>query len=151
MLDRFRRLAVAFAVTILLAPCTNLLAGTKSKTPSTTTDKSASGCPPATKTTLTITAEQRAAAADIFETRCVACHGDQGHGDGPAAANLNPGPRDFHSAKWQRSVSDATLTKAIIYGGESIGVSAEMAANPDLESEPSVVAVLVERVRSFCQ
>jgi hypothetical protein len=51
----------------------------------------------------------------------------------------------------QRSVSDATLTKAIIYGGESIGVSAEMAANPDLENEPAVVAVLVERVRSFCQ
>lgn len=26
---------------------------------------------------------------------CVVCHGRDGHGDGPAAASLNPRPRDF--------------------------------------------------------
>ena len=35
----------------------------------------------------------------LFMNDCVACHGANGEGDGPAAAALNPKPRDFHSAK----------------------------------------------------
>jgi mono/diheme cytochrome c family protein len=30
-----------------------------------------------------------------FETNCVACHGPQGKGDGPAAAALSPKPRNL--------------------------------------------------------
>ncbi|MGH7293702.1 MAG: c-type cytochrome, partial [Polyangiaceae bacterium] len=35
--------------------------------------------------------------AKLFAGNCVACHGPQGHGDGPAAAALKPPPADFHS------------------------------------------------------
>lgn len=32
----------------------------------------------------------------LFETTCSPCHGPDGKGDGPAGANLNPKPRNFH-------------------------------------------------------
>lgn len=31
----------------------------------------------------------------IFKSNCVVCHGQRGDGKGPAAATLNPGPKDF--------------------------------------------------------
>lgn len=30
-----------------------------------------------------------------YTTNCVPCHGEKGHGDGPAAVALNPKPRDY--------------------------------------------------------
>lgn len=54
----------------------------------------------------------------LYLNDCVACHGANGEGDGPAAAALKPKPRDFHSAKgWinGRMVSEMfkTLTNGI--------------------------------------
>jgi mono/diheme cytochrome c family protein len=126
MLDGFRKTALLASIFLLTLPV-NLLAGTK----------------------VTVTDKDRADATDIFESRCVACHGEEGRGDGPAASNLKPAPIDFHNLKWQKSVDDAIIARAIVYGGSSVGVSAEMAPNPDLENEPGVVAALVEHVRSF--
>jgi mono/diheme cytochrome c family protein len=34
---------------------------------------------------------------DVFRANCVSCHGDEGRGDGPTAATLNPKPRNFHT------------------------------------------------------
>jgi high-affinity iron transporter len=34
--------------------------------------------------------------AQLFGSQCAACHGADGHGDGPAAAALQPKPTDFH-------------------------------------------------------
>ena len=62
---------------------------------------------------------------------------------------MNPRPVDFRNRKWQRSVTDEKITKAIVYGGPAVGLSSEMAANPDLEAQPSVVAALVEHIRSL--
>ena len=104
---------------------------------------------PAAGAKVTVTAEARAEAADIFESRCVACHGAEGRGDGPAASNLKPKPMNFHNPRWQKSINDATIARAIVSGGAAVGVSAEMAANPDLEDEPAVVAALVEHVRQL--
>ncbi len=33
----------------------------------------------------------------LFATTCAACHGEKGDGTGPAAAALNPKPRNFHA------------------------------------------------------
>ena len=38
-----------------------------------------------------------AAGKQIFTTTCAPCHGPNGHGDGPAAAALNPRPANFSS------------------------------------------------------
>jgi high-affinity iron transporter len=91
----------------------------------------------------------RTAAASLFGDRCAVCHGENGDGKGPGAANLNPKPVDFRNSKWQRSVSNEQITKAIVYGGPAVGLSSAMAANPDLETQPGVVAALVEHIRSL--
>ncbi len=45
---------------------------------------------------------------DIYDKRCVWCHGETGAGDGPAAGFLNPPPRDFTSGvyKWKTTPFD---------------------------------------------
>jgi mono/diheme cytochrome c family protein len=90
-----------------------------------------------------------AAAEQIFAERCAACHGADGSGKGPAAASLKPAPVNFHDAKWQKSVSDDNIAKAIVEGGAAVGLSNQMAPNPDLEDQPGVVKALVARVRGF--
>lgn len=40
-------------------------------------------------------ADAASAGAEIFKNNCVACHGEQGHGDGPAGAMLNPQPKNL--------------------------------------------------------
>ena len=37
-----------------------------------------------------------AVGAQIYQQQCAGCHGTAGHGDGPAAAGLEPSPTDFH-------------------------------------------------------
>lgn len=91
----------------------------------------------------------RTTATLLFGDRCAVCHGPNGDGKGPGSANLNPKPVDFRDRKWQRSVTDENITKAIIYGGPAVGLSSSMSANPDLEAQPSVVAALVEHIRKL--
>ena len=96
-----------------------------------------------------ITPEAKAEADSIFDDRCTACHGANGDGKGPAALSMNPHPKDFRDAKWQKSVSDDKITKAIVSGGEAVGLTAAMPGNPDLEGRPDVVAALVVHIRKF--
>ena len=35
-------------------------------------------------------------ATSLYQAHCAACHGPEGHGDGPSAASLNPSPSNFH-------------------------------------------------------
>jgi len=91
----------------------------------------------------------RQEAAQIFDTRCAACHGPAGRGDGAAAAALDPKPQNYHDMAWQKSVTDEEIARAIVYGGATVGKSPIMAPNPDLESKPDVVQALVDKVRSF--
>ena len=98
---------------------------------------------------MAITPEARTEAQQIFSTRCAACHGPTGHGDGPGAASLDPKPRNYHDQAWQDSVSDDEIEKAIVYGGSAVGRSPMMVGNPDLASKPATVAALREIVRNF--
>ena len=56
--------------------------------------------------------------------------GPNGDGKGPGAANLNPKPVDFRNRKWQRSVSDEKIAKAIVYGGPAVGLSSVDGGEP---------------------
>ncbi|MBI4817927.1 MAG: c-type cytochrome [Deltaproteobacteria bacterium] len=85
----------------------------------------------------------------IFNTRCATCHGPQGKGDGAAAAALNPKPRSFADAEWQKTVTDEHIGTVIVKGGAAAGKSPLMAPNPDLEAKPEVVKALVARVRKL--
>lgn len=88
-------------------------------------------------------------AKEMFNSRCAPCHGTNGKGDGPGAAALNPKPRDYTDATWQKSVTDDQLRKTIVMGGAAVGKSPIMPASPDLESKPEVVNGLVKIVRDF--
>ena len=94
-------------------------------------------------------AASKAQAAEIWESRCATCHGAEGKGDGPAAAGLQPRPVNFHNLNWQKVVTDEQIAKAIVEGGGAVGLSDQMAANPDLEDEPAVVKALVAHVREL--
>ena len=109
------------------------------------------GATPTASGAVTITAEARTEATQIFALRCTPCHGPTGGGDGPASASLSPRPRNFHDATWQSSVTDEHIERIIQYGGAAVGKSPAMPANPDLADRAAVVAALREHVRSFRQ
>jgi mono/diheme cytochrome c family protein len=88
-------------------------------------------------------------AQDIFKNRCTMCHGASGKGDGPAGVALNPKPRNWTDAAWQKDTPDEAIEKAILGGGQSVGKSVLMPANPDLANKPEVVKALRQIVRSF--
>lgn len=91
------------------------------------------------------------AARAIFAERCTPCHGQQGRGDGPSAASLNPKPRNYSDKAWQQSATDAGIAKAIVEGGAAVGKSTVMPSNPDLANQPEVIAELVRIIRGFGQ
>jgi len=88
-------------------------------------------------------------AQEIFQSRCVTCHGTSGKGDGPGSAALDPKPRNYTSAEWQKSVTDEHLKKIIVEGGAAVGLSPLMPPNPDLIDKPQVVDALVAVIRNF--
>jgi mono/diheme cytochrome c family protein len=90
-----------------------------------------------------------AEAKQVWDTRCVTCHGKTGKGDGPGSAALDPKPRSFGDKKWQAETNDDRIKKVIVEGGAAVGLNATMAPNPDLAEKPAVVAELVNTIRGF--
>ncbi|HJM39534.1 MAG TPA: cytochrome c [Planctomycetota bacterium] len=85
----------------------------------------------------------------LYKAFCSLCHGQTGTGDGASAVALEPKPRNYQDKEWQTSVSDAQLTKTILYGGQAVGLSASMPPRQDLIDKPEVVAGLVQIIRNF--
>jgi len=96
-----------------------------------------------------IAPEAKKEAEDIFSTRCMTCHGPQGHGDGPASAGLTPRPRNFSDKSWQTAVTNAHIENIIQYGGVAVGKSPAMPPNPDLVAKPAIVKALRAHVRNL--
>lgn len=92
-----------------------------------------------------------AAAQQMFGTVCAACHGADGTGSGPAAASLDPKPRNYRDAAWQASVTDEQIKQIIVQGGQAVGKSPMMPANPQLKDQPEVVDALVKIIRGFAK
>jgi len=88
-------------------------------------------------------------ARGMFDTLCQTCHGASGKGDGMAAAQLDPKPRDYTDKEWQAKATDENLAKAIVGGGPAVGLSPSMPPNPTLEKKPEVVAELIKIIRAF--
>ncbi|HWQ69650.1 MAG TPA: c-type cytochrome [Patescibacteria group bacterium] len=55
-------------------------------------------------------------APEKFGTFCGPCHGPAGKGDGPAAASLDPKPRNFTDGKYMNTRTDAQLINVIKNG-----------------------------------
>lgn len=52
----------------------------------------------------------------LYMANCMACHGRQADGKGPAAAALDPKPTDFTSAAWWKGRDDASVQASIRTG-----------------------------------
>src|SRR4051812_27788483 len=85
----------------------------------------------------------------MFDTICATCHGGDGTGNGPAAANLNPKPRNYTDPAWQASVTDEDLKKTILLGGQGVGKSPMMPGQPQLKEQPEVLDELIKIIRGF--
>ena len=94
-------------------------------------------------------AGQPSQAQAMFNTVCVMCHGADGTGTGPAAAALNPKPRNYTDAAWQASVTDDQIKEIILKGGAGVGKSPAMPGNPQLSDHPDVLDGLVKIIRGF--
>ncbi|MGJ3256413.1 MAG: FTR1 family protein [Alcanivorax sp.] len=65
-----------------------------------------------------------ARAAELYQTQCAACHGDQGRGDGPAGAALEPAPTDFTEVARYNGRSLLGLHTTITQGVDGTGMAA---------------------------
>jgi mono/diheme cytochrome c family protein len=80
--------------------------------------------------------------AQVYSQRCALCHGAGGHGDGPAAASLNPKPRNHTDGSYMNARTDAELLE-VIHNGKGA-----MPAWKGVLSEEEITAVL-KHVRSL--
>ena len=62
-------------------------------------------------------------AAALYQANCAVCHGPQGHGDGPASANLDPAPSNFHDRQRMDQRSLYSLYSTITLGVEGTGMA----------------------------
>jgi len=63
--------------------------------------------------------------SELFKRNCVQCHGELGHGDGPAAATLNPRPRNFTSQDgWKNGYDLPGIFKTVSEGVKGSGMAA---------------------------
>jgi mono/diheme cytochrome c family protein len=71
--------------------------------------------------------------ADIYETHCLTCHGDEAMGDGPAGADLDPNPAPI--ARTSRRMGDEYLFYRVSEGGSMEPFNSEMPAWKDILDE----------------
>ena len=60
----------------------------------------------------------------LFDVNCASCHGSKGLGDGPAAAALNPKPRNFHEGYWKYGGGIARVVQTISVGSPGTTMAA---------------------------
>jgi mono/diheme cytochrome c family protein len=96
-------------------------------------------------TLLVVTPAHAQQADAIYSESCAACHGDKGHGDGPAGKYLKPPPTDFGTSL--KGKSDDWITKAITQGGAAVGESPVMPGFKQLSADQ--VKALVDYVKKL--
>ena len=79
---------------------------------------------------------------EAYRRHCTICHGQQGRGDGPAAAALDPSPPDFTSPESVGLLTDDQVLEIVVKGRRAM---------PAFETvlEPELLPVLVGYVRDL--
>jgi len=60
---------------------------------------------------------------NLFRENCVACHGERGTGNGPAADTLNPKPRDFTAPERMNLCAPLQFYQAVTFGVEGTAMA----------------------------
>jgi len=87
-------------------------------------------------------------AKEKFKQLCAVCHGPSGRGDGPAAAALNPKPRNYSDKAFASRITDAAMFEIIKRGGAAVQKSPAMPAWGEALSEDEVRS-LVAYIRTL--
>jgi len=82
---------------------------------------------------------------------CASCHGPLGKGDGPAAAALDPKPRDLSDAKYVSTISDEQIFKTVKEGGAAVGKSPLMPAWGGVLSDNDIWNVIAYLRQDICK
>ena len=98
----FRRISLGFCATLLVASigCSDTETPTDRDvaSPDTTapqTPQSGNDGAQSTEAPMKLQEPDAARGREVYASLCKTCHGEEGRGDGPGAASLNPQPRDF--------------------------------------------------------
>jgi mono/diheme cytochrome c family protein len=67
--------------------------------------------------------QDRAQGRKLYTSYCVSCHGEQGKGDGPAAAALPVKPANHTDGTVMNQLTDKFLVEIISKGGGAVGKS----------------------------
>lgn len=73
-----------------------------------------------------------------YRLLCAGCHGVAGKGNGPAAASLNPKPRDYTDKEFIARMTDASMFEIIKRGGAAVKKSPSMPAWGEALSERDI-------------
>ncbi len=87
-------------------------------------------------------ADAIAAGEQIFQTYCVACHGTEGKGDGPAAATLDPKPANLADSMMMSMTTDDYLFWRVNEGGAMEPFNSAMPAWKGALSEEQIWQVI---------
>ena len=82
---------------------------------------------------------------------CASCHGPSGKGDGPAAAALDPKPRNLSDPKYVSTLSDEQIFKTVKEGGATVGKSPLMPAWGSVLSDSDIWNVIAYLRQDICK
>ncbi|HTV22339.1 MAG TPA: c-type cytochrome [Polyangiaceae bacterium] len=92
------------------------------------------------------TGDPVAAGKVLFMAACVPCHGEAGKGDGVAAKDLNPKPRNLTDGAYIGKLDDRYLYELISRGGIAVGKSPQM---PEFGLSPQDIQNVIAFVRTL--
>jgi len=71
---------------------------------------------------------------DIYRARCSMCHGVEGRGDGPMAANLRPRPTNFADSTQWSARTDSAVADVIMRGRRTMPAFGRMLTRVQVDS-----------------
>jgi mono/diheme cytochrome c family protein len=97
------------------------------------------------KNPMPATPENIAKGQELFtgKATCFTCHGNEGKGDGPAGAALDPSPRNFHNPKFMETKTEGEMMWIIKNGSAGTGMISY--APSIITEEEAALIVLFER------
>lgn len=85
---------------------------------------------------------------NVFAQNCSVCHGPKGHGDGPAAAGLQPRPADFTDPRRKAKMTRSAQVRIVTNGGGAEKLSPTMPAFGEVLS-PEEIEAVVDYIRGL--
>ena len=128
----------------LLLPILASCGGKEEKLDNDDTKPAASAIPATAETPLDVpmTSDNIIKGDTLYQHTCAPCHGPHGKGDGPAAAALNPKPRDHSNGAYMDKLTNRHIHDVIKMGGAAFGY-------PTMPGQPQLTEDQLVQIISF--